>query len=105
MLNALQLHHTWSALQADYCWECFPGSDLVHLVDSDGQLSDTERAHQQGVLPGLTAGLEARLKLPTAGVHHQHGHVSLHRGQEREFISSVQSIVFIIIMWLVLLMI
>lgn len=57
--------------------QCFGGSDLVHLVDSDGQLSDTEWTHQQGVLSGLTAGLEARLKLPSAGVNHQHGYVGL----------------------------
>lgn len=70
-----------SELRVDL-FECVGGSDLVHFVDGDGQLSDTERAHQQGVFPGLTAGLEARLKLPAAGVHHQHGHVGLHRGHE-----------------------
>ncbi|TNN82538.1 hypothetical protein EYF80_007056 [Liparis tanakae] len=47
------------------------------LVGTDGQLSDAERAHQQGVLSGLTAGLEARLELPSAGVHHEHRHVGL----------------------------
>lgn len=78
--------------------ECIGGSDLVHLVDSDGQLSDTERAHQQGVFSGLTAGLEPRLKLPAAGVHHQHSHIGLHRGHEgREFISSVQSVMIIVV--------
>lgn len=54
-------------------------SHLVHLVDGYSQLRDAKRAHQQGVFSGLTPRLEARLELPTAGVHHEHRHVGLRR--------------------------
>lgn len=63
--------------------QCFRGSDLIHLVDGYGQLSHAERAHQQGVFSGLTACLEAGLKLPSAGVHHQQSHIGLDRNPER----------------------
>lgn len=62
---------------------CVVSSDLIHLVDGHGQLSDAQRAHQQSVLPGLAARLEARLELPPAGVHHQHRHVGLEAGKIR----------------------
>lgn len=52
-------------------------SDLVHLVDSYSQLSDTKRTHQQGMLSGLTARLEACLKFSSAGIHHKHRHIGL----------------------------
>lgn len=52
-------------------------SDLVHLVHSHSQLSDAQRTHQQGMLSGLTARLEACLKLSSAGIHHEHGHIGL----------------------------
>lgn len=54
-------------------------SDLVHLVHSYSQLSDAKRAHQQGMLSGLTTRLEACLKLSSAGIHHKHRHVGLER--------------------------
>lgn len=66
--------------------QCLRGSDLIHLVDGYSQLSDTERAHQQGVFSGLTTCLEAGLELPSAGVHHQQSHIGLDRNPERNII-------------------
>lgn len=63
---------------------CSSRSDLVHLVDSDSQLSDAKRAHQQGMLSGLTSRLEACLELSSAGVHHEHRHVGLERAPRGE---------------------
>lgn len=53
--------------------------DLIHLVDSHSQLCDAQRTHQQSMLSGLTTRFKARLELSSAGIHHEHGHVSLKR--------------------------
>lgn len=75
-------------------WQRLRGSDLIHLVDGYGQLSDAERAHQQGVFSGLTACLKAGLELPSAGVHHQQSHIGLDRNPERN-ITHVRNVCWI----------
>lgn len=50
---------------------------LVHLVDSDGKLRDSEGSDQKAVLAGLPTCLEPGLKLPTAGIYYQDGNICL----------------------------
>mmetsp|Transcript_23624 Transcript_23624/g.58923 ORF Transcript_23624/g.58923 Transcript_23624/m.58923 type:complete len:700 (+) Transcript_23624:341-2440(+) len=50
---------------------------VVHLVDGDNQLVNPQRLRKQGVLPGLTASLEACLELALSRRYDQDTDVSL----------------------------
>ena len=60
--------------------------NLLNKQDSDGlgQTGEHEGADQNGMFPGLAAGLEPRFELASGCVDHQHSDICLEKGERRQ---------------------